>query len=171
MAGTTRVDAVDLLLRDRQQILSLLKQNLCVAQERMRWFANQKRVEKSFAMGDWAILRLQPYKQTSLHNKKLGKLAPRYYGPFKVIQKVRAVSYKLDLPLGSLIHPMFHVSNLKAKLGNQVVPRPTLLVVNNYLVITFEPMMILDRKSIQLRSKTVTQVLVQWQRESKEDAT
>ena len=78
---------------------------------------------------------------------------------------------KLDLPLGNLIHPMFHVSNLKAKLGNQVVPRPTLLVVNNDLVITLEPMMILDRKSIQLRSKTVTQVLVQWQRESKEDAT
>ena len=53
MARTTRVDAVDLMLRDRQQILSLLKMNLCATQERMRWFANQKRVERFFVVGDW----------------------------------------------------------------------------------------------------------------------
>ena len=122
-------------------------------------------------MGDLVYLRLQPYKQTSMHNKRLGKLAPRYYGPFKVLQKVGEVSYKLDLPFGSLIHPVFHVSNLKAKLGNQVVPRPTLPAVNADLVLTPEPMMILDRKSIKLRSRIVTQLLVQWQRESKDDAT
>ena len=84
----------------------------------MRWFSNQKRVERFFTVGDWVYLRLQPCKQTSVHNKKLGKLAPRYYGPFKVLQKIGEVSYKLDLPLGSLIHLVFNVSNLKAKLGN-----------------------------------------------------
>ena len=122
-------------------------------------------------MGDLVYLRLQPYKQTSMHNKRLGKLAPRYYGPFKVLQKVGEVSYKLDLPFGSLIHPVFHVSNLKAKLGNQVVPKPTLLAVNANLVLTSEPVMILDRNSIKLRSRIVTQLLVQWQGESKDDAT
>ena len=148
VAGTTRVGAVDLLLKDKQQLLSLLKQNLCATQERMRWFANKKRVDRSFAMGDWVYLRLLPYKQSSMHHKKLGKLAPRYYGPFQVIQKIGEVSYKLDLPPSSLIHPVFHVSNLKAKLGNQVVPRPTLLSMNADLVITPEPVMILARKSI-----------------------
>ena len=134
--------------------------NLCAAQERMRWFANQKRVERFFAVGDRVYLRLQPYKQTSVHNKKLGKLALRYYGPFKVLQKIGEVCYKLDLPLGSLIHPVFHVSNHKAKLGNQVVPRPTLPAVNAEMVLTLEPMLILDKKSIKLRSRIVTQVLV-----------
>ena len=105
-------------------------------------------------------LRLQPYKQTSVHNKKLGKLAPRYYGPFKVLQKIGEVCYKLDLPFGSLIHLVFHVSNLKAKLGNQVVPRHTLPAVNVEMMLTPKPMLILDRKSIKLRSRTVTQVLV-----------
>ena len=62
VASTTRFDVVDLMLRDRQQILSLLKINLCAAQERMRWFANQKRVERFFVVGDWVYLRLQPYK-------------------------------------------------------------------------------------------------------------
>ena len=66
------------------------------------------------------------------------------------------VSYKLDLLLGSLIHPMFHVSNLKAKLGNQVVPRPTLLAINADMVLTLEHVLILDKKSIKLRSRTVT---------------
>ena len=51
VAGITRVGAVDLLLKGRQQLLSLLKQNLCAAQERMRWFANKKRVERSFLVG------------------------------------------------------------------------------------------------------------------------
>ena len=89
-------------------------------------------------------------------NKKLGKLASRYYGPFKFLQEIGEASYKLNLPLGSLIHPMFHVSNLKAKLGNQVVPRPTLLAVNVDMVLTLEHVLILDKKSIKLRSRTVT---------------
>ena len=66
---------------------------------------------------------------------------------------------------------MFHVSNLKAKLGNQVVPKPTLPIVNADLVVNPELMLNLDRRSIQLRSRTVTYVLVQWQGESMDDAT
>ena len=57
---------------------------------------------------------------------------------------------------------MFHVSNFKAKLGNQVVPKPTLPTVNADLVVNPELMLNLDRRSIQLRSRTVTYVLVQW---------
>ena len=51
VTSITRVGAVDSLLKGRQQLLSLLKQNLCAAQERMRWFANKKRVERSFLVG------------------------------------------------------------------------------------------------------------------------
>ena len=117
-------------------------------------------VERSFTVGTWVYLRLQLYKKFSVHHKKLGKLAPRYCRPFQVIQRIGEVSYKLDLPSGSLIHPVFHVSCLKAKLGDKVVLRPTLPTINADLVPIPEPVLILDRKSIQLRSKTVTQVLV-----------
>ena len=171
VAGTTRVGAVDLLLKDRQQLLALLKQNLHAAQERMKWYANKKMVEISFEVGDWVYLRLQPYKQFSMRHKKLGELAPCFYGPFQIVQKVRDISYKLDLPASSLIHHVFHVSNLKAKLRNRVVPKPTLPTVNADLIITPEPMQILATRSHQLRSRTITQVLVQWQGESKDDAT
>ena len=77
------------------------------------------------------------------------------------------MSYKLDLPSGSLIHPVFYVSCLKAKLGDKVVPRPTLPAVNADLVPTPELVLILDKKSIQLRSRIMTQVHVQWQGECK----
>ena len=87
------------------------------------------------------------------------------------MQKVGEVSYKLDFPAGSQIHPMFHVSNLKAKLGAQVVPRPALPTVTVDQIPNPEPVAILSIKSHQLRSRLITQVLVQWQDESKDDAT
>ena len=54
----------------------------------MKLFADKKKVDKSFAVGDWVYLRLQPYKQSSVQSKKHGKLAPHFYGPFQVLQKV-----------------------------------------------------------------------------------
>ena len=66
VAGTTEVGIVDLMLKNRQQRLTLLKHNLYVAQERMKWYAKRKRVDTSFLLGDWVYLRLQPYKQASV---------------------------------------------------------------------------------------------------------
>ena len=104
-------------------------------------------------------------------HQKLGKLAPWFYDPFQILQKIGQVSYKLDLPAGSLIHPVFHVSNLKAKVGQHVQPRSTLPTVSADLVLSPEPMSILANRSHQLRNRVITQVLVQWHGESKEDAT
>ena len=137
----------------------------------MKWFADKKRVDRSFPVGDWVYLRLQPYKQSSIQSKKFGKLAPRFYGNYQVIQRVGEVSYKLDLPAGSQIHPVFHMSNLKAKLGAQVVPRLVLPAMIVDQIPNPEPMAILATRSHQLRSRLITQVLVLWQDESKDDAT
>ena len=80
--GTTRVDALDSLLSQRQAVLDTLKVHLAVAQARMKTQANRHKQERSFAVGDWVFLRLQPYKQQSLASKGRWKLSPRYFGPF-----------------------------------------------------------------------------------------
>ena len=90
-----------------------------------------------------------------MKQKHLGKLAPRYYGPFQILHRVGKLSYRLDLPPDSRIHPTFHVSCLKEKLGS----------------LSLEPMAVLQTRTHNLRSRTITQVLVQWQGESVDDAT
>ena len=115
-------------------------------------------------------MKLQPYRQRSLKPTALGKLSPKFYGPFQVLHKVGEVAYKLDLPASSLIHLVFHVSCLKAKLGQQVTPISKLPSVSLEGILTLEPKAIMKRRSVQLRSRTITQVLIQWQGCTSEDA-
>ncbi|KAK9984748.1 hypothetical protein SO802_034273 [Lithocarpus litseifolius] len=113
------------------KILSILNGHLHVAQERIKSQAVKHRQDRSFVVGDWVYLRLQSYRQKTLAYKGKWKLSPMYFGPFKVLQKVGSMSYRLDLPPESKIHHVFHVSYLKLKLGQHVTPLPTLPLVDD----------------------------------------
>ena len=52
--------------------------------------------------------------------KKDNKLSPKYYGPYKVLQKIGTMAYKLELPGSSRVHPFFHVSCLKKVIGENI---------------------------------------------------
>ena len=113
-----RVQAVEDHLLHQQQVLSGLKENLAMAQNRMKQQADQHRSERNFEARDWVFLRLQPYKQTSIkQQKKNNKLSPKYYGPYQIMQKIGSVAYNLELPPTTKIHPVFHVSCLKKLIG------------------------------------------------------
>ena len=77
----------------------------------------------------------------------------------------------MDLPAGFAIHPVFHVSRLKAKLGQRIIAIPLLPSVNSQGILTLEPVAILQTRSHKLRNRTITQHLVQWQGGSADDAT
>jgi len=53
-------------------------------------------------------------------NKKENKLAPKYYGPYKVLQKIVSMAYKLELPSSSRVHTNFHFPCLKKVIGDKI---------------------------------------------------
>jgi hypothetical protein len=73
-------------------------------------------MERNFEPGDMVYMKLQPYVQSSIAPRSNKKLSFRYYGPFRVLECVGEVAYKLDLPATSRIHPVLHVSQLKKQI-------------------------------------------------------
>ena len=89
-------------IKHQQEVLQLLKDNLNLAQNRMKQHAYQHHSERIFDVDDWVFLRLQPYKKMSLKQaKKDNKLSPKYYGPYKLLQNIGTMAYKLELPASS----------------------------------------------------------------------
>ena len=98
----SKVQAVEYHIEHQQEVLQLLKDNLNLAQNRMKQQADQHRSKRSFDVGDWVFFRLQPYKQMSLKQaKKDIKLSPKYYVPYNAFQNIGTMEYKLELPSSS----------------------------------------------------------------------
>lgn len=147
MPDTISVDS-DNLLQNRELALEVIKQNLIKAQARMKWFADKKRKEREFLVGDMVYLKLQPYRHTSLSLHRHLKLHSRFYGPFRVLQRIGLHAYKLLLPEDCKLHHTFHVSQLKKHIGPSVVPSKNLPLVGPDGLNKMEPEAILKRKLI-----------------------
>ncbi|KAL0423897.1 UNVERIFIED_CONTAM: hypothetical protein Sradi_0924500 [Sesamum radiatum] len=84
-------------LQERARMLEVLRGNLCEAQNRMKAFGDKHRTERSFEVGDEVYLKLHRYKQSLVQLRRNMKLAPKYYGPFRILAKVGQVAYRLML--------------------------------------------------------------------------
>ncbi|GJT84600.1 hypothetical protein Tco_1066317 [Tanacetum coccineum] len=114
-----------------------------------------------WSFGDKVMLKVLPWKGVVRFGKR-GKLNSKYVGPFKVLKKVGAVAYKLELPQElSRVHNTFHVSNLKKCYSDDpLVVLLEGLQVDDKLHFVEEPVEVMDREVKQLRQSRVPIVKV-----------
>ena len=137
----------------------------------MKETTDNSRRDQEFNVGDWVLVKLRPHRQTSAAGAPYSKLAKRYYGPFQIIARLGKVAYKLQFPDHSKIHPVFHVSLLKAYIAATDSNRSAELPpedVNNQPIV--KPLTIVASKIVPSDFGPRRMVLVQWVGLTPEDA-
>ena len=127
----------------------------------MKQTHDKGRREREFEVDQLVFVRAQPYRQSTLRPILNQKLGYKYYGPYRVLQRIGPVAYRLDLPEGTRIHPVFHVSALKAQIGpNHVVGSalPELMEEDG----PTEPVRVLGRRRRRHGTRLETEVLIEW---------
>ncbi|GJW03331.1 putative reverse transcriptase domain-containing protein [Tanacetum coccineum] len=141
----------------------LIKEKLKAARDRQKSYADKRRKLLEFEVGDRVLLRVSPWKGIVRFGKK-GKLAPRYVGPFEILERIDIVAYRLRLPkeLNS-VHDTFHVLNMKKCLAdaNLHVPLDE-IKVDKTLHFVEEPVEIMDRENKKLKRRKIALVKVRW---------
>lgn len=140
---------MDDTLKHREEVFLCIRQKLLKAQATMKRTADTKRREVDYEVGNWVLLKLRPYRQRSAKDAQhsSGKLAKRFYGPFKILERIGKVAYCLELPEGTRIHPIFHCSLLKPFHGDPAISQTPSLpdqFFNNQPIIS--PLAILDTR-------------------------
>ncbi|GJQ99828.1 putative reverse transcriptase domain-containing protein [Tanacetum coccineum] len=106
------------LIQETTDKVVLIKEKLKAARVRQKSYADNRRKPLEFEVGDRVMLKVSPWKGV-IHFGKKGKLAPRYVGPFEILERIGLVAYRLRLPEElSGVHDTFHVSNLKKCLAD-----------------------------------------------------
>ncbi|EOY08659.1 DNA/RNA polymerases superfamily protein [Theobroma cacao] len=137
-------------VQDATEKIHMIRQRMLTAQSRQKSYADNRRRDLEFQVGDHVFLKVSPTKGVMRFGKK-GKLSPRYIGPFEILEKVGVVAYRLALPPDlSNIHPVFHVSMLR-----KYNPDPSHVI----------------RQVKKLRSKDVASVKVLWRNHTSEEVT
>nr|GFC39174.1 putative reverse transcriptase domain-containing protein [Tanacetum cinerariifolium] len=110
--GEAQILSPELIQETTEKIVQI-KQRMQVARDRQKSYADLKRKPTEFQVRDKVMLKVLPWKGVVRFGKR-GKLNPRYVRPFKVLEKIGKVAYKIELPEElSRVHNTFHVSNLK----------------------------------------------------------
>nr|GEV34537.1 reverse transcriptase domain-containing protein [Tanacetum cinerariifolium] len=150
-------------IQETTKKISQIKDKLKAARDRQKNYADKKRKPLEFSVGEYVLLKVSPWKGVVRFGKK-GKLAPRFVGPFEIVEKVGHVAYMLDFPEElNGVHDMFHVSNLKKWLADPILQVPlNEIQVDAKLNFMEEHVEILEREFKKLKRSRISIVKVRW---------
>src|SRR4051812_26347426 len=169
--GETTMEGPELIAETTDRI-AIARQRMQAAQDRQKKYADLDRREVEFSVGDHAFLRVSSRRGLQ-QASRLGKLAPRFVGPFLILERIGKVAYRLALsPQFAKMHNVFHVSTLKPYVHD---PTHVLdfqdLTIQDDISIEDRPIQILDRREQVLRNKVIPLVKVMWSHHGVEEAT
>ena len=169
--GERRLVGLELVQITSEKV-KVVRDNLKIARDRQRSYADNRRRDLQFEIGDRVFLKISPWKGVLRFGRR-GKLSPRYIGPYEILSKVGLVAYKLKLPPElSRIHDTFHVLMLRKYIPDPShVLREQLVQLKENLTYEEIPVQIVDHKKQVLRSKVIPLVKVLWKNHEREAAT
>ncbi|GJR95186.1 putative reverse transcriptase domain-containing protein [Tanacetum coccineum] len=152
----------ELVLETTDKVV-LIKEKLKAARDSQNSYVDKRRKPLEFEVGDQVLLKESPWKGV-VHFGKKGKLAPRYVGPFEILERNGLVAYRLRLPEElSSVHDTFHVSNLKKCLANVNLHVPLdEIEVDKILRFVEEPVEIMEPEIKKLKRRNIALVKVRW---------
>ncbi|GJS91165.1 putative reverse transcriptase domain-containing protein [Tanacetum coccineum] len=160
--GEAQILGPELIQETTEKIIQI-KQRMQAARDRQKSYADLKRKPMEFQVGDKVMLKVSPWKGVVRFGKR-EKLNPRYVGPFKVLEKVGEVAYKLELPEElRRVHNTFHMSNLKKCHADE--PLAVLLDglnLEDKIYFVKEPVEIVGREVKRLKRSRIPLVKVRW---------
>ncbi|GJV52351.1 hypothetical protein Tco_1448092 [Tanacetum coccineum] len=151
------------IIHETTEKIVQIPQRLQAARDRQSSYANVRQKPLEFQVGDRVMLKVSPHKSVIRFGKR-GKLNPRYIGPFKTLERIGLVAYKVELPEElSNVHITFHISNLKKCLSDEpLVILMKELRLDDKLNFVEEPVEITDREVKQLKKSCIPIIKVRW---------
>jgi hypothetical protein len=153
---------------EAEENVTKVRENLKIAQSRQNSYADRKRKDVSFDVGEHVYMKVSPLRGTKRFHVK-GKLSPRYVGPYPIVKRIGKVAYKLEMPPELTgVHQVFHVSQLwKCVVVEKRVPNEALDVQESMEY----PVWILDWAEKSTMSTTTRFYKVLWSNHSEREAT
>ena len=160
------------VIEETAELVVKIRDRMKTAQSRQKSYADKRRRDLEFVVGDHVFVKIAPMKGVMRFGKK-GKLSPRFIGPFEILERIGTLAYRVALPPAlSGVHNVFHISMLRKYMSNpsHVLNYEPLQLTPN---MSYEerPVQILARQERRLRNKVIPMVKVKWLNHSEEEAT
>jgi hypothetical protein len=160
------------LVIEAEDKVKVIQDNLKVAQSRQKSYADIWRRPLQFQVGDFVYLRVSPTRGIQRFGVK-GKLAPRYIGPFEILEICGPVAYRLQIPFQlAAVHNIVHVSQLRkcVEIPTEIIDSQA-IEIDPDLTYTEHPLRVLDTKERSTRRETIRMYKIQWNHYTEEEAT